>query len=416
MNKLQQKLLFRIIAVITVLIVIGGGSFYFGFQQGVKQPKTIIVRGVTNLEPEQQVTADFSVFWEAWQKLRDNHVKGREATDQSFIYGAIAGITNSLKDPNTVFFPPEDSKKFEEDVIGEFGGIGAEIGIRNDQLVVVAPLEGSPAEKAGIKAGDKILAIDGENTAGLGVDEAVKKIRGEINTKVILTILRNGEVKSQDVTIIRQKIEVPTLKLDVLENNIAHIKLFSFNKNAPFLFYRSALTILLGKANGIILDLRNNPGGFLEVAVNLAGWFLEKGQVVVTEKFRSGDEIVFRADGTAALKNIPLVILINKGSASASEILAGALRDHYGTKLIGEKSFGKGTVQELFALKDDSKLKITVANWLLPKGQTIEDNGLIPDVEVKLTEEDINKNKDPQLEKALEILKTEISTKAKNKK
>ena len=400
--------IFRAIAALLAFFIIGGGGYYIGFQQGAEQPKIITVRGVGNLEPDQQVTADFGVFWEAWQKLRDNHVRGGEATDQAFIYGAISGLTDSLKDPNTVFFPPADSKKFEEDVIGEFGGIGAEIGIRNDQLVIVAPLENSPAEKAGLKAGDKILAIDGKNTAGLGVDEAVRKIRGEINTKVTLTILRNGESRSQDITIIRRKIEVPTLKLDVLDGNIAHLKLFSFNQNAPFLFYRSVLTILLGKADGIVLDLRNNPGGFLEVAVNLAGWFLDKGQVVVTEKFRSGEEIVFRADGAAALKKIPLVILINKGSASASEILAGALRDHYGVKLVGEKSFGKGTVQELFALKDDSKLKITVANWLLPKGQTIEENGLTPDFEVKLTEEDIENKKDPQLEKALEVLKQEI--------
>lgn len=410
MNKLQNNLHLRIGAAILAVAIVSGGSYYIGFKQGVNNPKTIVVRGVSNLEPEQQITADFGVFWDAWQKLKDNHVKGGEAADQTFVYGAISGLTDSLKDPNTVFLPPSDFKKFEEDVVGNFGGIGAEIGIRNDQLVVVAPLEGSPAERAGVKSGDKILAIDGKSAAGLGVEEAVKKIRGEIGTKVILTIFRNGEEKSRDIEIIRARIQVPTIKTKVTDDNIIHLQLFSFNENAPFLFYRAALTALLGQAKGMVLDLRNNPGGFLEVSVNLAGWFLDKGQVVVTEKFRSGEETVFRADGTAALKKIPLVILINKGSASASEILAGALRDHYGVKLVGEKSFGKGTVQELFALKDDSKLKITVANWLLPKGQTIEENGLMPDFEVKLTEEDINNKKDPQLEKALEILREEIKS------
>src|SRR3989344_911432 len=271
LNFLSKKIVIYIAVPIAAIAVIAG-AFYIGVRQGEKNPQSIIIRGVSDLEPDQQISTDFSLFWEAWQKLKDNHIRGEQVKDQEFLYGAIAGIANSLKDPNTVFFEPEDSKKFEEDVTGNFGGIRAEIGVRNEQLVIIAPLENSPAEKAGFLAGDKIFAINNEAAAKLDVNEAVKKIRGEIGTQVTLTIVRNGEDKPREITITRGKIEVPTLKLTVKEGNIVHVQLFSFNENAPFLFYRAALTALMGNANGMVLDLRNNPGGFLEVAVNLAGW------------------------------------------------------------------------------------------------------------------------------------------------
>ncbi len=407
----KKIIVLSVILAIAVAVATGSG-FYAGFKTGEKYPQTLIIKGVTNLGPDEEIAIDFSPFWEAWQKLKDKHIKGAEMKNQDMLYGAISGLADSFGDPNTSFLKPEDSKKFEEDVGGSFGGIGAEIGLKKEQLIVVAPLEGSPAEKAGLRAGDKILAINGESTAGLSVDEAVKKIRGEIGTEVTLTILRENEEKSKDITIIRQLIEIPTLKLEIredAENKIAYLQLHSFNENAPFLFYKAALIMLYRDVDGIVLDLRNNPGGFLDVSINLAGWFLERGKVVITEKFRNGDDQVFRANGASALKDLPLIILINKGSASASEILAGSLRDHREIKLVGEQSFGKGTVQELFNLKDKSTIKITIANWLLPNGQTIEENGLTPDVEVKLTEKDIETKKDPQLEKALEILQQEIN-------
>lgn len=404
----KKKLIFLAVVLAIAVAAVTGGSFYFGFQLGEKHPKTIIVKGVTGLGPDEEIAVDFSVFWEAWEKLKDKHIKGAEIKNQDLLYGAIGGLADSFGDPNTTFMEPEDSKKFEEDVSGNFGGIGAEIGFKNGQLIIVAPLEDSPAEKAGLRAGDKILAVDGDSTAGIDLMDAVKKIRGEIGTEVVLTILGEEKEKSKDVSIIRDNIVVPTLKWEFKDNDMVHLQLYSFNENAPYLFYKAALNILLRGVSGVVLDLRNNPGGLLDVALNLAGWFLDRGDAVITEKFRSGEELVFRANGTAAFKGIPLVILVNKGSASASEILAGSLRDHYGIKLIGERTFGKGTVQELFSLKDASKLKITIANWLLPGGQTIEDNGLEPDIEVKVTEEDIEAGKDPQLEKALEVLWEEI--------
>jgi len=383
----------------------GAALFYAGYHVGTTNPQSIVIENVVNAETGGQLTTDFKTFWEAWSVLKNEHLKGGEAQDLDLLYGAIRGLTNSLDDPHTIFLPPEDSKKFEEDVTGNFGGIGAEIGVRDDQLVVIAPLKDNPAEKVGLKAGDKILAVNGDSTQGLDVNEAVKKIRGEIGTEVSLTIFRDGWDQTRDFKIVRANIQVPTLDWEPIERGtkkIAHVKLYSFNQNAPFLFYKTILAAFLGKSDAIVLDLRNNPGGFLEVAVNLAGWFLDKGSVVVSEKFRSGEEIVFRANGTGALKEVPTVILVNKGSASASEILAGALRDHLDIKLVGNQTFGKGTVQELRPLSDNSKIKLTIANWVLPDGGIIEEEGLKPDYEVEVKEGD--PTPDPQLEKAIEVL------------
>lgn len=397
-----------LIIVIGIVALVGGVSFYTGYKLGVKNPQEIIVKGITNINDEN-IKADFGIFWQAWKILKDEHLKGAEAIDQNLVYGAISGMTDSLKDPYTNFLTPENAKKFEQDISGSFGGIGAEIGIRNEQLIVIAPLKDSPAEKAGLRSGDKIIKIDDTLTAGLNLNEAIKLIRGPEGTKVVLTILRDNWEKAKEITIVRQIIQVPTLDWKMIDDKISYIQLYSFNENAAPLFYEAAINTLYKGAKGIILDLRDNPGGFLEVAVHLAGWFLERGKEIVTEKFRNGESKVFKAAGNEAFKNMPMVILINQGSASASEILAGALRDNRGIKLIGEKTFGKGSVQELRKLKDESVLKITTAQWLLPNGAVIEKNGLMPDYEVKLTDKDIETKKDLQLEKAIEVLKTQIS-------
>ncbi len=391
-------------------VLLAGGLFYFGYYLGSQNPQNIVISGVQDLNNPELVKADFGIFWQAWDKIKTEHIDGEKAKDLDLVYGSISGMVDALKDPHTMFFPPEDSKKFEEDVRGNFGGIGAEIGIRNDQLVVIAPLKDSPAEKIGLLALDKIVQVDGESTVGWDVNEGVKNIRGEIGTTVKLSILRNGWESVKEFSIIRDVIRVPTVDVKMPSPEIAQVRLFAFNENAPRAVFNALIEAVNEKqAQGLILDLRNNPGGYLEIAVDLAGWFLDKDSVVATERFRSGDEIVFRTRGTGALKDFPLVVLINGGSASASEILAGALRDQLGTKLIGEKSFGKGSVQELQPLKDGSKLKITVANWVLPKGQIIDKIGLTPDVEVKLTEEDIKAEKDPQVAKAVEVLKKMLS-------
>lgn len=397
-----------ILIAICAIVILSGGSYYIGYAQGRQKPETILVKGITNIG-DDDVTADFSVFWEAMAKLKAFHIKGNDVADKDFVYGAIEGLTGALKDQNTIFLRPADSKKFEEDIAGAFGGIGAEIGIKDSQLIIIAPLKKSPAEKAGLMSGDKIFEIDGASTVGITVDDAVKKIRGLIGTKVVLSIGRESWQVPKDITITRGEIIVPTVDYEVVDGNLMHITLHSFNEQAPSAFYEAAVNTISSNIKGIVLDLRNDPGGFLEVAIQMAGWFLDRGQVVVMERFRDRPDTVFRARGNEAFKNTPVVILMNKGSASASEILAGALRDHRKIPLIGEKSFGKGTVQELYPLKDDSKLKITVANWVMPSGHIIEKNGLDPDYEVKITEEDIKAGRDPQLEKAKEVLKGEIT-------
>lgn len=397
----------RITKFLVAGIIVGGVGFS-SYWLGTTRSETLTIKGVTNIEYDPNATADFGVFWEAWSRIKDEALKGPELKPQDMTYSAIAGLVKSLDDPNSVFFPPADAQKFEEDVTGNFGGIGAEIGERDETIVVIAPLKDSPAEKAGIRSGDKILKVDEKTTTGMRVMDAVKIIRGPIGTAVVLNTFREGWEKPKDVKITRDNIMVPTMDWKMLDGHIGYIRIMSFNENAPRLFYRGVKELLTDGVNGLILDLRDNPGGFLEVAVNLAGWFMEKGSLVVTEEFRSDTpepKQLFRADGNAVLAPVPVVVLVNLGSASASEILAGALRDNRGAKLVGEKTFGKGTVQELKRLHDGSSMKLTIAHWLLPKGDLIEKNGIKPDYEVKLSDEDIKNKKDAQLLKAQEVMR-----------
>ncbi len=394
-----------IAAIFLLTAVLLGAGFYFGYSKGAKS-----VVSTSTMPSGDTVKADFGIFWEAWQKLRDNHVDSASTTDQELLYGSVTGAAGSFNDPHTVFFPPEEATKFVQDVSGSFGGIGAELGSRDGVITVDTPLKGNPAEKVGLKSGDYIVKIDNKPTDLMTLNNAVGHIRGVIGTPVTLTIVRKGWLQPRDFTLVRAKIVVPTLDLTMKENNrIADIQLYAFNENAPQMFADAAAKLVASGAKGIIIDLRNNPGGYLEVAQNLAGWFLEKDQLVVSERFHDGHEDTFKANGTGALKGIPIVILINQGSASAAEILAGALRDQVGAKIVGEKSYGKGTVQQLFPLKDGSSLKITIAHWVMPKGLILERNGIDPDVKIENTDDDIKAKKDPQLDKAIETLKAQMT-------
>jgi len=350
---------------------------------------------------------DFSLFWETWRVIERKFVDKASINVQDMVYGAISGMVNSLGDPYTVFMEPDDTKRFIEDVKGSFEGVGMEVGIKNNQLTVIAPLEGTPAQKAGLRAGDAIVKVDGELTSDMTVDEAVNRIRGARGTEVVLTIFRKDWEEEREVKIVRGVIEVPSLKWELLaDDNIAYLHLYHFTEKAAYDFRKAAIEILESPANKVILDLRNNPGGYLEVAQDIAGWFLKSGEVVVIEDFGEGKEQkLYKAEGNGLLGSYSLVVIINEGSASGSEILAGALRDNLGVKLIGESSFGKGSVQELEKLKGGSSLKITIAKWLTPKGELIIDKGLEPDVKVEITEEDVAAEKDPQLDKAIEIIK-----------
>lgn len=383
-------------------------SFYLGLQRGFAETKNIVIQGVSGGETPGSVSADFSVFWQAWDKVKTEHVNSSDVKDQDLVYGAIKGLVESLNDPYTEFFNPKDYKTFKEDIGGSFSGVGMEIGIRNDQLVVISPLKNSPAEKAGLLAGDMILKIDDKATDGFNVSQAVQLIRGEAGTDVILNIFRKDWIKPKDFTITRATINIPTVDYE-MKGDIAYVQLYNFDGNTDAVFYGAMKDILIDKkAKGMVLDMRNNPGGYLDVAVNLAGWFIPRGDVIVKEEFADGKVDVFRANGNASLKDMPVVVLINGGSASASEILAGALRVNRKIQLVGEKSFGKGSVQELQTLKDDSALKVTIARWLLPDDSVIDKIGIVPDVTIVPTASDISSGKDPQLDKALELVNEQL--------
>lgn len=357
-----------------------------------------------NQEPvlqEQNTRPSLDLFWETWDTVHEKYVDEDEVQDQDLIYGAIKGMVNALGDPYSGFMTPEENRQFMQDMQGSFEGIGAEIGIRNGILTIIAPLEGMPAEKAGLKAGDKVIKVEDELTAEMTLDDAVRKIRGPKNTPVTLTVLRDNE--SHEITITRGKIDIKSVKFEMLENNIAYIDLNGFLQDTNYEFSIAAGKILVLKPKAIILDLRNNPGGYLDQAINVASWFVDKNSVVTIEDFGNNEQKEHKANGNAGLQDYNLVVLVNQGSASGSEILAGALRDLRGVQLIGEKTFGKGSVQEIENLENQSSLRISVAKWLTPSGHCIHEKGLEPDIEI--LDDPETEDIDEQLEKAINFFK-----------
>lgn len=405
-----------------VVIALVATAGFNGYLIGQNHPKTIIIKGVDNLENDTIKNVDFNTFWQTWEIINKDYLRSDKIDNQKLVHGSAVGLVGSLDDPYSVFFPPDDSKKFADDIKGKFGGIGAEIGYEGDFVVVIAPLKESPAEKAGLKPGDKILSIDGEALGNEDISDIVKKIRGPEGSKVVLTLLSVKDKKPRDVSIERGIIKIPTVEWEMREKNIGYIQLFNFNEDSPQLFADGLNELLERGAEGFVIDLRNNPGGFLDAAVKIAGIFVEPGNSIVREEFRSHEGNDFKASGSAILKDFPLVVLVNRGSASASEILAGALRDHGKATLVGEKTFGKGTVQELKDLPDGSSIKLTVAHWVLPKGDTIDGEGIKPEIEIEQPEPspedekngDQKERVDAQLNKAIETLMKKMDFQKRN--
>ncbi len=397
------------------LIIALAGSFYGGFQVG-RQQKEIVTTSSENQEKGGEVSnlerpaptylgkdVDFNLFWDVWRKVKSDYIK-KDTADTKLFYGSLRGVVSALGDPYSEFFDPDMAKKFDESLSGTFEGIGAEIAVKNKQLVIVAPLPGTPAERAGLRAGDKILAIDKQSTADMSVDYAVSIIRGKGGTKVTLTMYHEGDKKEKIVEIIRENIVVASVTWEMKPNSIAYIKITHFNQDTEGKFSEAVQELLAKRPRGLILDMRNNPGGFLDTAVRVSSYWVE-GQTVVIEKYDSKKSEEYKARGRASLKNMPTVVLVNEGSASAAEIVAGALQDYQKAKLVGRKTFGKGSVQTLQRLDDGSALKLTIAKWLTPKGRSINEEGIKPDIDVELKDEDVAKNKDPQMDKAMELLK-----------
>jgi len=385
-------------------IVLIGVFFAGAFWGYSNRPAVEKITNLTNKNAGKPAAVDFSPFWKAWNAVDEKFVANGNLDTRKRVWGAIEGMVGALDDPYSVFFPPKEAKTFQEDIRGDFSGVGMEIGSRKGVLTVIAPLKGTPAYRAGIKSGDKIIKIDDKMSADMAADEAAMLIRGKKGTTVKLTISREGEDKPLEIEITRDTIQIPVLDTETKPGGIFVIKLYNFSAKSPDAF-RKALREFASSGNGkMILDLRGNPGGYLEAAVDMASWFLPAGKIVAREKFSDGSETLSRSKGYYVFKKLPMVILVDGGSASASEILAGALSEHGVATLVGEKTFGKGSVQELIPITPRTSLKLTIARWLTPKGRSISKEGLEPDVKVELTKEDIEAGKDPQMEKAIEIL------------
>jgi len=386
------KILAPIIVIIIGILIFNAG-YRYGYDQIPVPPEGL---------PDD---VDLTLLWDVWDKIEENY--SGEIDYQEMLYGAVGGLVSGLGDPYTVFFNPEDSRIFKDDISGSFEGVGMEIGVRKGELTVVAPLEGTPAQKAGLLSGDIIVKIGDIFSRDITADEAVKFIRGPKGTAVNLAIYREGWNDSKVFEIVREVIKIPNIQWELIEGDIAKVRVYQFSSGLDSDFSKIVSEILSSPAKKIILDLRNNPGGLLHEAQMMAGWFLKKGTVVTIESFGGGrEEKEYRAIGRESLWNYPAVILINQGTASGAEILAAALRDNRDdVQLVGEQSFGKGSVQEPIDLRGGALLKVTVAHWLTPDREMINEKGLTPDVEVKITEDDYSNDRDPQLDKAIEILK-----------
>lgn len=404
----MKKILTIWLIVLTILAIAVGKDLY-------SSPKTT--------EEKYPLYKNLELFADVLTIVQKSYVKDLSAKD--LIYGAIRGMINSL-DPHSQFLEPEEYKEMKIETEGEFGGLGIEITIKDRFLTIVTPLEDTPAFNAGLKAGDKIIKIDGESTEDITVNQAVKKLRGEPGTKVNLTILRPGKKEFMEFSIERTYIKIESVKdVQILENSIGYIRITQFQESTADDTKKALEKLLPESKQGIVLDLRNNPGGILDSATDIAGLFIEEPKLIVSTKGRLHDQNQeIKSNNKDAIKDTPLIILINKGSASGSEIIAGAVKDWHRGVLVGTNSFGKGSVQSVLPLRDGSALKLTTATYFTPKGTDINKIGIKPDIEISMTEEQeeqlwksrIKKEKedknakldlsiDPQLQRAVDILK-----------
>lgn len=403
--------------VVVCLLITFGAGFFLGDLKGLRRSipggsEMPIKKLLDTYGKSRSDSVSFNEFWQVWDAVKSKYVV-QPVDEVKMFYGAIEGMVAGLDDPYSMYFPPVEAEEFAKDLAGEFEGIGAEIGKRSDQLVITAaPIRGTPAERAGLRHGDKIFSINDEDTARMELDEAVSKIRGKKGTPVVLAVGRTSKEESRAVRVVRDTIVVPTVTYDMKDAGIAYIRLSYFNEATSRSFDSAVSHILSQSPSALILDMRGNPGGYLESAVDVASRWIVDG-VVVQEQFQNDERNDIRSRGPHPLRELRTIVLVDGGTASAAEIVSGALRDHGKATLVGQKTYGKGSVQDLEAFPDGSALKITVAKWLTPKGQQIDKEGIAPDVALEKVYEDVlgkdgkptGEQKDVGLEKAIEMLK-----------
>lgn len=387
-----------------ISLVLVTGTYLFGYSVGHQnlQFEKGYKPTITNWNLGKPKDINFNLFWDVWDRVNSRFVG--KIDDQTMVYDAIKGALSSLDDPYTLFLTPDEAKRFHEDLEGSFSGIGAEIENRNNAITILAPLADTPAERAGLKPKDIIVKIDDKSTEGMLVNDAIKLIRGDKGTTVKLTIAREGADKLLEIPVVRDTIVVKSVSWE-MKDNLGYIKVNQFGDDTEKLFRQALDETKAKNPKGVIIDLRNNPGGYLDAAVNMSSYVLKDRGVVVKQKDKNNSVVELKTTNPAILPDVPMVVLVNGSSASASEIFAGAMQDYGRAKLVGEKTFGKGSVQELQNVGDGAAVRITIAKWLTPKDRAIDKQGIQPDIEVKLTDEDYAAGRDPQLDKAIELLK-----------
>lgn len=399
MNKKYSKLI-KFVSIMLVLI----GVYFIGY--GIGHKNLLVETGgktkIIHTDVGKSNDVDFAIFWDAWNIIKSKFIN-KNLDYQKMVYGAISGMLESLDDPYTIFMNPEETKMLSEDLEGSFGGIGVEISAKDGYLIIISPLDGSPAQEAGIKPKDLILKINGVDVGDYTYTEAINKIRGEKGTEVTLSLLHDGDSEAQDVKVKRDIISVNSVKWEEKKKGIMYVRISQFGEDTFDKFNQAIDEMQSKNINKIIVDVRNNPGGYLNSSVDISSLFIPDG-VVVWEEDRNSQKQELKTSRIQRLKGAELIVLVNDGSASASEIFAGAIQDTKIGILVGEKTFGKGSVQNLEQLPDGSQVKVTIAKWLTPDQRAIDEEGINPDIEIEMDTEKIGTDEDIQLQKAIEEL------------